>query len=299
MFHDQRARIIEQDFFRHSAKLHERAFQAVESALLPFVAECSDMVAARVAQLGDEQLGTNLAAANLNQSFAKIDLQLFAGWCLEPHCRARFCRKLLAIARDGPFDPVTGVERFVRSPARRNGALTAGRWITTDAGLKFTEIDEDVGLAPKVIGKHRGPGRNSRDHRDTDAAALHRSYKRAKVTVARKQNHLIDVRRQLHCINNQFDVHAGLHFATTTCVNKLLRRLGQNRIAVVGKPIDQWADGEILLILAHCGVVERAHHYAPISEVDEQPPVVDVESKRLCGRVEIGAIDKERDPVGR
>jgi ClpP class serine protease len=36
------------------------------------------MVPARVAQRGDEQVGANLAAADLDQPFAKIDLQLFS-----------------------------------------------------------------------------------------------------------------------------------------------------------------------------------------------------------------------------
>ena len=104
VLHDQGARIIQQHFFGHAAELHEGAFQAIEPALLPFVAECSDMVPARVAQRGDEQVGANLAAADLDQPFAKIDLQLFAGRRLEPHRGARFRRKLLAIALHRTFD---------------------------------------------------------------------------------------------------------------------------------------------------------------------------------------------------
>jgi hypothetical protein len=66
-----------------------------------------------------------------------------------------------------------------------SGGRTLWR-ITADSRLKFTEIDEDVGLAPKVIGYHGGLGGNGRDHHNPDAAALHRRHKRAKVTVTRK-----------------------------------------------------------------------------------------------------------------
>jgi hypothetical protein len=43
--------------------------------------------------------------------------------------------------------------------------------ITADFRLKFAEIDEDIGLAPKVIGNHGGLRGNGRDHRNADAAA--------------------------------------------------------------------------------------------------------------------------------
>ena len=104
VLHDQGTRIIEQYLLGHAAELHEGAFQAIEPALLPFVVERSDMVPARVAQRGDEQVGANLAAADLDQTFAKIDLQLLAGRRLEPHRRARLRRKLLAIALYRPLD---------------------------------------------------------------------------------------------------------------------------------------------------------------------------------------------------
>ncbi|WGR93072.1 hypothetical protein MTX26_24630 [Bradyrhizobium sp. ISRA443] len=82
----------------HATELHEGAFQIIEPTLLPFVAECSDMVPARAAQRGNEQVGANLAVADLDQPFAKIDLQLLARRRLEPHRGARLRRKLLAIA---------------------------------------------------------------------------------------------------------------------------------------------------------------------------------------------------------
>ncbi len=104
MLYDQGTGIVEQHFFGHAAELHERAFQAVEPVLLPFVAEGSDMMPARVAQRGDEQVDANLGAADLNQPFTKIDLQLLARRCLEPHRRARFRRKLLAIALYRPLN---------------------------------------------------------------------------------------------------------------------------------------------------------------------------------------------------
>jgi hypothetical protein len=53
----ERTRVVEQDFFSHSAKRSERAFQSIEPALLPLVAESSDVTTARVAQGGNKQIG--------------------------------------------------------------------------------------------------------------------------------------------------------------------------------------------------------------------------------------------------
>src|SRR5580692_3678626 len=58
--------------------------------------------------------------------------------------------------------------------------------VTADFRLKFAEIDEGVGLTPKVIGNHGGLGGNARYDRNAHAAALHRRHKRAKVTVTGK-----------------------------------------------------------------------------------------------------------------
>jgi hypothetical protein len=84
----------------------------------------------------------------------------------------------------------------------------------------------------------------------------------------------------------------------TACVNEFLGRFGDDGIAVIAEPIYQWANGGIFLILYDRGVVERAHQRSPFLEIGEQPPVIDVEVERFRGRVEIGAIDKERNPVG-
>src|SRR5262249_39252665 len=72
-------------------------FQAVEPALLSLVAECPNVMPARIAEGGNEQIRPNFTAADLDQAFAKIDLHLLAGRRLKPHRRPRLRRKLLPI----------------------------------------------------------------------------------------------------------------------------------------------------------------------------------------------------------
>ena len=87
MLDHERTRVVEQDFFSHSAKRSERAFQSIEPALLPLVAERLHMQPTRVAERGDKQIHTHTLAADQRTPLAKIDLQLLARRCLEPDRR--------------------------------------------------------------------------------------------------------------------------------------------------------------------------------------------------------------------
>ena len=66
-------------------------------------------------------------------------------------------------------------------------------------------------------------------------------------------------------------------------------------VAVVIEPVDQGPDRRIFLILDNRGVVNRTKQRASALEFLEQPLVIDIETKRFAGRMEIGAIDQERD----
>ena len=100
---------------------------------------------------------------------------------------------------------------------------------------------------------------------------------------------------KLHGINSEFDVHAALYPAMAAGVGELLGRLGDHGIAVVVEPIDQGADRRIFLILDDRSVIERAKYCAATLEFLEESLVIYIETKRLAGRMKIGAIDKECD----
>ena len=53
---------------------------------------------------------------------------------------------------------------------------------------------------------------------------------------------MIDRVDQLHHVDGQFDVHVALDLAPAGLVDEFLGRLGDDGIAVVVEPIDQWAD---------------------------------------------------------
>jgi hypothetical protein len=74
--------------------------------------------------------------------------------------------------------------------------------------------------------------------------------------------------------------------------------LGDHGVAVVIEPVDQGANRGIFLIFNDRGVIERAHQRAAALKFLEKALVVDVEAERLGGRIQVGAIDKERDLVG-
>ena len=69
-------------------------------------------------------------------------------------------------------------------------------------------------------------------------------------------------------------------------------------IAIVVEPIDQRADGGVFLILDARGVIECAQQHAATLKFLQQAPVIDIEAERLGGRMQIGAIDEQRDVEG-
>jgi hypothetical protein len=52
---------------------------------------------------------------------------------------------------------------------------------------------------------------------------------------------MVDVLRQLHGMDGQFDIHVTLHLPAPGCIDECLGRLGNDRVAVVVQPIDQGA----------------------------------------------------------
>jgi hypothetical protein len=67
--------------------------------------------------------------------------------------------------------------------------------------------------------------------------------------------------------------------------------------AVVIKPVDQGTDRRVFLILKDRGVVERAHQGTTALKFFAQASEVDIDTEGLCGRIQVGAVDKERDPA--
>jgi hypothetical protein len=103
------------------------------------------------------------------------------------------------------------------------------------------------------------------------------------------------VRRQLHGVDRELDVHVALDLAAAGLVDELLGRLGDDGVTVVVEPIDQRPDRGIFLILDHGGVIEGAHQIAARLKLAQELLVVDIEAERFGGGVKIGAVDEERD----
>src|SRR5262249_9885497 len=83
----------------------------------------------------------------------------------------------------------------------------------------------------------------------------------------------------------------------TVDVVELLGRIRHHRVAVVVEPIDQWTDRGILLVLHKRCIVERSYELTLRSEESEETLIVDVEAKPLGGRVQVCAIDENRQTL--
>src|SRR5262249_38956135 len=83
----------------------------------------------------------------------------------------------------------------------------------------------------------------------------------------------------------------------TVGVRELLGRLRHHRIAVVVEPIHQWTDRGKLLVLCDRRIVHRPDELTFGSEESEEALVVDIEAKPLGGRVQVCAIDENRQTL--
>ena len=80
-------------------------------------------------------------------------------------------------------------------------------------------------------------------------------------------------------------LHIPFHLAAAVGVYELLGRLGDDGVAVVVKPVDEWTARRIFLILDHRRVMESAKQRPAALKFREKALVVDVEAKRLGGRI--------------
>ena len=96
---------------------------------------------------------------------------------------------------------------------------------------------------------------------------------------------MIDVGREFHRIDCEFDIHIALDLAAAGLVDEFLGRLGDNRIAVVVEPIDKRANRRILLILDHGGVIEGAQQVPTGVKFTQQSLVIYVEAQGFRGGV--------------
>ena len=90
MIQDQRLGIIQKNLACHPAEGTEGTLHAVEPAVLPLMAIRADMQSPGIAERCDKQMHLHRNPADLHPAFTEVDLQLFAGLCLEANCRA--CR---------------------------------------------------------------------------------------------------------------------------------------------------------------------------------------------------------------
>src|SRR5215831_6581950 len=180
--------------------------------------------------------------------------------------------------------PLARLARFARRALGR---------IAADLRLQLYDVEEDVGLAAQLGGNHRRLRRDGGDHGHAHAAPLHRLDQRAEVAVAREQHHVVDRPCDFHGIDRELDVHVALDLAPAGLIDEFLGRLGHDAVAIVVEPVDQRPDRRIFLVLDHGGVIEGAQEIAARLKLAQETLVVDIETERLGGGGEIGAVNEQ------
>src|SRR5664279_5679726 len=103
---------------------------------------------------------------------------------------------------------------------------------------------------------------------------------------------------ELHGVDRELDVHVALDLAAAAGVDEFLGCLGDDRVAIVVEPVDQGPDRRVFLIFNDRSVIERAQQGSPALELLEKSLVINVETKRLGGRVKVRAINEESNFIG-
>ena len=128
---------------------------------------------------------------------------------------------------------------------------------------------------------------------------LKRGHQRAEVAVARENDDVIKGIGQAHGINREFDVHVAFDLAAASGIGELFGRLGHHREAVVVQPIDQRADRRIFLLLGKRRVIERSNQLTLLAKHCQKPLVIDVKAERFSCGIEVGAVNKQGNPLCR
>ena len=108
---------------------------------------------------------------------------------------------------------------------------------------------------------------------------------------------MIKVLRHFHDVNRQLDIHVAFDLATASGIGEFLGRFCDHGIAVVIKPIDKRANGGIFLIFNQRRVVKCTDQLTFLRKQFQKAFVINVKTKRTCRSVEVGAINKEPDPL--
>src|SRR5262245_13961303 len=189
---------------------------------------------------------------------------------------------------------------------RRMGcrAIVAGRaslpwcplcWVSADLGLQLDDVDEHVSLPTQFIRHHWRLRRYGRDDGHADPSALYGFDKRPKVSVTRKEHHVIDRVGNFHGIDRELDVHVSFDFAPTSLIHEFLGRLGDDRITVVVEPVDQRANRRIFLILDYRRVIKGTQQIAARLKLTQQALVVDIEPEGFCCCVKICTVNEQSE----
>jgi hypothetical protein len=94
----------------------------------------------------------------------------------------------------------------------------------------------------------------------------------AEIRVTAEQDCVIKPRRQLQHVHRDLDIHVALHAAAAGRIGEFPRRLGHQRVAVVGQPVRQRLQWRVFVGFQHRRVVIRADDVRLFAEKLEKVP---------------------------
>ena len=126
---------------------------------------------------------------------------------------------------------------------------------------------------------------------------MQRLDQRAEIAVAGKEHDVIDMRRNFHRVDRQLDIHIAFDLAAPLAVGEFLGRFGHHGEAVVMQPIHERTDRAVFVVFQERRIIKGPQQLAASHELLPKKLVIDVEPQALAGRIEIRAIDEERDAL--
>jgi hypothetical protein len=124
-----------------------------------------------------------------------------------------------------------GMLLLLRGPRRRRRS--------TEPCLQVCEINKFVSLATKFVRYSRRYAHDRRNDRDLGSPALQFRDQRAEVAITREEHDLVHVLGNIHRANRKLDLDVALDPASPGIVGELFGWLGNHRVTIVIKPIEQ------------------------------------------------------------
>jgi hypothetical protein len=97
----------------------------------------------------------------------------------------------------------------------------------------------------------------------------------------------------IECVDGQFNAHVGVDMLAPVSSSAQARFFGDEREAVIIKPVNEWLDGGVLIVHDHGGVVERPEKMTALLKKIFQLAEVNIQTRRPRDAMQVRPIYEE------